>query len=197
MAYRNEGGRCVVILCQREKLAMEADFRRILPPERRHSTRFVFRQGLPMIPDDLRLVAASRTSATIVISDSSRLAPASAAVGRHPGRSFWGIWRQSRTTHICFLQRLPVAASVLCGKASALVDRWCPAQIPVSSTEAASSGAGARRRRTLRLSGWQCCSMSWTFRALRCRTLAPDTSSWRSRRLAHWSSSATPAPLGS
>ena len=40
--------------------------------ERRFGTKFVFRQGLPMIPDDLRRVAASKASATIVISDSSR-----------------------------------------------------------------------------------------------------------------------------
>ena len=197
MAYRTEGGRCVVILCQREKLAMEADFRRILPPERRHGTRFVFRQGLPMIPDDLRLVAASRTSATIVISDSSRPGPASAAVGRHPGRSFRGLWRQPPITHICFLQRLRVTASMLCGNTSALADRWCPAHIPVSSAEAASPGAEARRRRTRRLLGWRCCWMSWTFQALRCRTLGLGTLLWRSRRLAHSSSSATPAPLGS
>ena len=100
MAYRTEGGRCVVILCQREKLAMEADFRRILPPERRHGTRFVFRQGLPMIPDDLRLVAASRTAATIVISDSSRHVPASAAVGRHPGPFMLGSLAAALPLHL-------------------------------------------------------------------------------------------------
>ena len=77
LAYRSDarkGGKCVVVLCQREKLQMEADFRRILPESRRFGTKFVFRQGLPMIPDDLRQVAASKASATIVISDSSRQA---------------------------------------------------------------------------------------------------------------------------
>lgn len=75
LAYRGDqkpGGRCAVVLCQREKLNMEAEFRRVIPEDRRFGTRFVFRQGLPLIPDDLRQVAASQAAATIVISDSSR-----------------------------------------------------------------------------------------------------------------------------
>ena len=77
LAYRCEGSkrsRCAVVLCQREKLQMEAEFRRVIPEGRRCGTRFVFRQGLPLIPDDLRQVAASQAAATIVISDSSRSA---------------------------------------------------------------------------------------------------------------------------
>ena len=35
----------VVVLSQRDKLAMEGDFRRLLPPAARFGTRFVFRQA--------------------------------------------------------------------------------------------------------------------------------------------------------
>lgn len=34
--------------------------------------RFVFRQGSPLIPNDLRGVAAAQAGATIVVSDSNR-----------------------------------------------------------------------------------------------------------------------------
>lgn len=45
LAWRNDGGRVVVVLSQRDKLAMEGDFRRLLPPAVRFGTRFVFRQA--------------------------------------------------------------------------------------------------------------------------------------------------------
>ena len=45
LAWRNDGGRVVVVLSQRDKLAMEGDFRRLLPPAARFGTRFVFRQA--------------------------------------------------------------------------------------------------------------------------------------------------------
>ena len=35
----------VVVLSQRDKLVMEGDFRRLLPPAARFGTRFVFRQA--------------------------------------------------------------------------------------------------------------------------------------------------------
>ena len=35
----------VVVLSQRDKLAMEGDFRRLLPPAARFGTTFVFRQA--------------------------------------------------------------------------------------------------------------------------------------------------------
>ena len=63
----------VVVLSQRPKLEMEATFRRIIPDEQRFGTRFVFREGSAIIPDNLRMVAASRAAATIIVSDSSRL----------------------------------------------------------------------------------------------------------------------------
>ena len=47
LAWRNDGGRVVVVLSQRDKLAMEGDFRRLLPPAARFGTRFVFRQARP------------------------------------------------------------------------------------------------------------------------------------------------------
>jgi len=45
LAWRTDGGRVVVVLSQRDKLAMEGDFRRLLPPAARFGTRFVFRQA--------------------------------------------------------------------------------------------------------------------------------------------------------
>eukprot|EP00884_Botryococcus_braunii_P018197 jgi/Botrbrau1/5060/Bobra.37_1s0025.1 len=72
LAYRNDGGITVVVLCQREKLEMEAACRRIIPPQHRYGSRFVFRQGSPLVPNDLRGVAAAQAGATIVVSDSNR-----------------------------------------------------------------------------------------------------------------------------
>eukprot|EP00891_Asterochloris_glomerata_P004631 jgi/Astpho2/4631/Aster-x0209 len=72
LAYRNGEAKVVVVLCQREKLEMETTFRRIIPESQRFSTQFVFRQGSPLVPDDLRMVAASSAAATIIVSDSSR-----------------------------------------------------------------------------------------------------------------------------
>ena len=74
LAYRNGEGKVVVVLTQQPKLEMEATFRRIIPAEQRFGTRFVFREGSAIIPDNLRMVAASRAAATIIVSDSSRLA---------------------------------------------------------------------------------------------------------------------------
>ncbi|KAK9811837.1 hypothetical protein WJX72_011041 [[Myrmecia] bisecta] len=72
LAYRNEGGRVVVVLSQTAKLEMEEMFWRTVPIEERHGTSFVFRQGSPLVPDDLRMVAASAAAVTIVVADSSR-----------------------------------------------------------------------------------------------------------------------------
>ena len=59
----------------REKLEMEATFRRVIPESKRLGTQFVFRQGSCLVPDDLRMVAASEAGSTIIVSDSSRYAP--------------------------------------------------------------------------------------------------------------------------
>ncbi|DBA72591.1 TPA: hypothetical protein ACH3X2_010343 [Trebouxia sp. C0005] len=72
LAYRNGEPKVVVVMSQRPKLEMEATFRRIIPGEQRFGTRFVFREGSAIIPDNLRMVAASRAAATIIVSDSSR-----------------------------------------------------------------------------------------------------------------------------
>lgn len=72
LAYRNGEGKVVVVLSQRPKLEMEATFRRIIPEEQRFGSKFVFREGSAIIPDNLRMVAASRAAATIIVSDSSR-----------------------------------------------------------------------------------------------------------------------------
>lgn len=44
LAYRSDGGRVVVVLSERDKLEMEALFRRTIPEESRYGTKFVFRQ---------------------------------------------------------------------------------------------------------------------------------------------------------
>lgn len=62
----------MVVMCQKPKLEMEAAFRRIIPPERRLGTRLVFRQGSPLLPRDLHLVAAQAAAATVIVSDSTR-----------------------------------------------------------------------------------------------------------------------------
>jgi hypothetical protein len=45
-----------------------------VPERERHGTRLVFRQGSPLVPADLQLVAASRAGATVIVSDQSRWA---------------------------------------------------------------------------------------------------------------------------
>ena len=72
LAYRNGEAKVVVVMTQRPKLVMESTFRRIIPDEQRFGTKFVFRQGSALIPDNMRMVAASQAAATIIVSDSSR-----------------------------------------------------------------------------------------------------------------------------
>jgi len=72
LAYRAEGGRVIVVLSSRDKLEMEALFRRTIPDDARYGSTFVFRQGNPLVPDDLRSVAASRAAQICVVSDTSR-----------------------------------------------------------------------------------------------------------------------------
>ncbi|KAL6749116.1 hypothetical protein V8C86DRAFT_3032280 [Haematococcus lacustris] len=71
-AYRNDGGATVVVLTQRPKLEMEALIKRVLPETDRLGSRFVFREGSPLVPADLETVAARHAAKTIVISDQSR-----------------------------------------------------------------------------------------------------------------------------
>ena len=56
----------------RDKIMMERCFRRAIPPQRRSGTEFVFRQGSALVPDDLRMVSASRADSIVIVSDSSR-----------------------------------------------------------------------------------------------------------------------------
>lgn len=62
-----------MVLSSRPKIEMEDTFRRIIPDERRFGTEFVFRAGSPLVPGDLRKVAASRSRAVVVVADNSRL----------------------------------------------------------------------------------------------------------------------------
>lgn len=73
-AYRNDGGKVVVILTRVPKLVIEATFRRTIPEDLRFGTTFVFRQGSVLVPGDLRQVAASAASSVVIISDRSRWA---------------------------------------------------------------------------------------------------------------------------
>ncbi len=75
LAYRNDGGRVCVVLSPVEKLEMEARLAELIPPASRFGTTFVVRQGLPLVPDDLRMVAAGSAASTVVISNSSRRTP--------------------------------------------------------------------------------------------------------------------------
>ena len=72
LAYRNDGGRVIVVLSQRSKLEMESSFRRSIPESERHKSQFVFRQGSPLIPDDLRNVGANDAAVVLIIADASR-----------------------------------------------------------------------------------------------------------------------------
>lgn len=72
LAYRNDGGRVIVVLSQRSKLEMESSFRRSIPESERHKSQFVFRQGSPLIPDDLRNVSANDAAVVLIIADASR-----------------------------------------------------------------------------------------------------------------------------
>ena len=71
-AYRNSGGASVVVLSSRPKIDMEETFRRIIPEEKRFNTQFVFRSGSPLVPGDLRRVAASAAASVIIVADTSR-----------------------------------------------------------------------------------------------------------------------------
>jgi hypothetical protein len=74
LAYRAEGGTTVVVMSQRSKLEMESMATRDIPPAARYGTSIVFRQGSPLVPGDLRLVAAGAARATLIIADQSRSA---------------------------------------------------------------------------------------------------------------------------
>ena len=75
LAYRNEGGRVIVVLSLVPKTEMEETFRFIIPDGQRFGSTFVFRQGNPLLPDALRMIAAPAASATVIVSDTSRQAP--------------------------------------------------------------------------------------------------------------------------
>mmetsp|Transcript_13718 Transcript_13718/g.38824 ORF Transcript_13718/g.38824 Transcript_13718/m.38824 type:complete len:1022 (+) Transcript_13718:260-3325(+) len=72
LRHRSSGGTVVVILCNKSKIQMEALFRQILPEDQRFGSTLVFRQGSPLVPDDLERVAAKDAAGTIVVSDASR-----------------------------------------------------------------------------------------------------------------------------
>lgn len=72
-ANRGTGGGVVVVLTQqRGKLEMEQLFREAVPDHQRLGTRFVFRQGSPLDPAALRLVAVPDARSIIVCSDYSK-----------------------------------------------------------------------------------------------------------------------------
>lgn len=72
LAYRREGGVVVVVLCSREKVWMESWSKEVVPYAQRHGSTIVFREGNPLVPASLQMVAAERAAATIILSDNSR-----------------------------------------------------------------------------------------------------------------------------
>ena len=84
LAYRNEGGRVIVVLSHVPKTEMEEMFRYIIPDRQRYGSTFVFRQGNPLLPDALRMVAASSASATVIVTDTSRCVLGSLQPCRNP-----------------------------------------------------------------------------------------------------------------
>ncbi|KAK9800732.1 hypothetical protein WJX73_002178 [Symbiochloris irregularis] len=72
LAHQGGGGTTVAVLSQRAKLEMEQLFRRVLPTHARLGTRLVFRQGSPLVGEDLHMVACASAAATIIVSDNSR-----------------------------------------------------------------------------------------------------------------------------
>ena len=61
-AYASEGGRIIVVMTQREKIGMEAMFRRTLPPHKRLGSQFVFRQASVTKWPNLLLYSQARPS---------------------------------------------------------------------------------------------------------------------------------------
>ncbi len=77
-----------MVLSLVSKTEMEDTFRNIIPEDERYGSTFVFRQGNPLLPDDLRVVAASSAAATVLVSDTSRFAhftPSHPAIKRSHG----------------------------------------------------------------------------------------------------------------
>ncbi|GAB4820155.1 hypothetical protein N2152v2_007201 [Parachlorella kessleri] len=71
----SQGGAVV----EREKLELEAIFRKAIPDSVRSNTKIVFRQGSPLDPDSLRKVAVAKARAVIIMADASRSAQESDA----------------------------------------------------------------------------------------------------------------------
>mmetsp|Transcript_30448 Transcript_30448/g.72452 ORF Transcript_30448/g.72452 Transcript_30448/m.72452 type:complete len:898 (+) Transcript_30448:202-2895(+) len=69
--HKPTGGTVIVVLCDESKLRMESLFARYIPEKRRYGTKFVFRQGSPLLPDNLRIVAAKDAGTTVIVSDAS------------------------------------------------------------------------------------------------------------------------------
>ncbi|GAB4823067.1 hypothetical protein N2152v2_010113 [Parachlorella kessleri] len=68
----NRGREEGTTVVHREKLEMESRFRAAIPAADRHGTQFVFRQGSPLDPESLRMVAATKARAVLITEDYSR-----------------------------------------------------------------------------------------------------------------------------
>lgn len=77
--------RCCCSAC----LSYLAICRRAIPEAARYGSRFVFRQGNPLVVADLHMVAAARASAAIVVSDASRCPEEADAQSLRCGRPRW------------------------------------------------------------------------------------------------------------
>jgi hypothetical protein len=69
-AHGSTGGKTVVVLTSREKVTMERVFRDAIPDTK--GSQLIFRQGSPLLTQDLRDVNCALASSVIIVSDNSR-----------------------------------------------------------------------------------------------------------------------------
>jgi hypothetical protein len=89
--------------------------RRSLPPSLRAGSRLVFRQGSPLLPSDLRRVAASSARATIILSDQSRGRDEADAQSLRCGCGTCGVMVCVYTVRICVLSSACMGSAFKCG----------------------------------------------------------------------------------
>ena len=70
-AYAATGGKTVVVLTSREKVTMEKVFRDAIPDTK--GSQLIFRQGSPLLTQDLQDVNCALASSVIIIADQARL----------------------------------------------------------------------------------------------------------------------------
>jgi hypothetical protein len=69
-AYASTGGKTIVVLTSREKVTMERVFHDAIPDTK--GTQLIFRQGSPLLSQDLQDVNCALAASIIIVSDNSR-----------------------------------------------------------------------------------------------------------------------------